>query len=493
MPAVLSRLTMDYLVAQYGVPPKKNGVNRIKSLQSEHMKHILRLHRNVARLKPTPQNYRQAAQWVADETDLLVNWNHVHCGVGPGTAVDKKMRELYTLKMLDLPSDIDPETLSPPLSPLSHRSSDDEERNAEPNDPKTQTSGKGTHRHPTPLPASRFDRWAGHPDKYDQALWKLGSYDPSADVKLYDPKIIIASELDPQKYTIQRWNSLDLNHLMRYCGVVKLDEDGTRMDVDDEDPDLDDLDPQYLITVSVRTRELIESVILQNPNFHKADTAYAVYATWVGYPNLPSTGPLCTFDPDVNSDYEWNPDFASNLFLPAIGSPNALRFVLVIQKYVPPDVETETEIHKLNRLIVAYLEETHGEHPTIAEIRRTMADPTLKTKGRTPYVWSQWVKAIQALRNKDSRVPRIPSLATAGKKINKTHILTLLGVKSQWTAACLSSAEIIQKHSATNVQICTYLLDSTGSAVGIDKFLEKLQRYETAAAQAGANGSGGTV
>ncbi|KAF8188164.1 hypothetical protein K438DRAFT_1972354 [Mycena galopus ATCC 62051] len=311
----------------------------------ENLKHILRLHRDVPKLKPTAHSYSEAAQWLVNEPDLIINWTHVFYGSGSGTMVDKKMHEFYTRGLLDLPGDIDARDMTAPSSPLT----------------------------PSPLalgnedtnmsPEVRFNRWTGTEDQLkeqDTIFSKFASYDPEADVKLYDPKVIIVHQLDPQQNIVQRWNSLDLTHLRRYTGLPKVCADPSEMDVDLDDrdmiypgvADLADLDPNYLITISLDTRDLIETVIYRSRRFHTSDVVYQVFAGWVGHPDAPLIGPLCTYDPDAGPEYEWNNDFPAHHVLPATGAPNALRIALAIKTHVPlglvEEEEEETEAQRIN-------------------------------------------------------------------------------------------------------------------------------------------------
>ncbi|KAF8191566.1 hypothetical protein K438DRAFT_2139046 [Mycena galopus ATCC 62051] len=470
----------------------ERGAANIPSLQLENLKHILRLHRDVPKLKPTAHSYLEAAQWLVDEPNLIINWTHVFYGSGSGTMVDKKMHEFYTRKLLDLPGDIDAKDMTPPSSPLTSSSTGNEDIDMSPD----------RLRQPTPLPEARFNRWIGTDDQLkeqDTIFWKFASYDPEADVKFYDPKVIIVHQPDPQQNIVQRWNSLDLTHLYHYTGVLKVYAEPSEMDMDLDNRDRDmiypgvadlvDLDPNYLITVSLDTRELIETVIYRSRRFHTS-----VFAGWVGHPDAPLIGPLCTYDPDAGPAYEWNNDFPADHVLPATGAPNALRVALAIKRRVPlgqvKEEEEETEGQRINRLIVAYLLQVHGENATIKEIRRVNGDPKEKTKGRTPYAWTQWVTAIQAMRAKESKFPRVVDNDAAGKVIFKTHLSAVLGNKSQWIASCLSSAEIIDKCRATSPEMRAYLRKATGSAIGVDKFLKQLRELETQIAQAAA-GTGG--
>lgn len=101
--------------------------------------------------------------------------------------------------------------------------------------------------------------------------------DSAADVKPYDPKVVVIGRLDAEETIVKRFHTLDLGDLdlLRYKGISMKDADTEDEDEDEDDaqssdsqpPELEHLNPDYLRTVSILTKGIIEKVIVNSKTF----------------------------------------------------------------------------------------------------------------------------------------------------------------------------------------------------------------------------------
>ncbi|KAK7006841.1 hypothetical protein R3P38DRAFT_3600747 [Favolaschia claudopus] len=373
MPVVTS-LSQEYLKAQFWGPGKKNGLklDNLKVLLSFEKKAMLASHSIYCVYIVKFQGYSQH-----------LNWNYVLHGVGRAATLDKKMREFFTKGMITLPDDVDEQSISRPSSPLSSVGESEGDLNG---------------RDPTPLPASHSDSWTGTPEEFSakgtNVLMKMFTYDPRADVKLHDPKIVILSQMDEEAYLLRRYNALDLSEALQFGGVPfgtrieDEDADMTESDNDEEEAKqpktaLADFDPKYAITVSVNTRYLVH-------------TPYEVF--WK-IPGHYFSALLCTYNPDAEEKYQWR--CTEQDVVPALGCAQALRVMLSVEKLQAPaePEENVAQRERTNRAIIAYLLDLYEHHDTLKAIREANAVLSVKSKGHTPQVWQEWCTHSETIRH----------------------------------------------------------------------------------------------
>ncbi|KAJ7172105.1 hypothetical protein C8R46DRAFT_1032221 [Mycena filopes] len=442
----------------------KQRTNAVK-LRFEHLKHILRIHREVTKLTPSPPSYAEAAKALATE-QIPVNWTYVLHGLGPATGVDIKIRELYNKGIVQLPSELEKDNISRPSSPLTPNPSSSPE-----------SPGKEV-RMPTPTPLKSADgcRATREELKNSDLVWEILSYNPEVDFKLFDPKIVVAEMLDAENCLLKRFNILDITAATTYQGRFKKSHP-----VDEAHVTLNDMDQTFMVAVHVRTKQLIQNVILNNMEFHEADVAYEVYWAW---PTLNTTfnvtgqvmKPLCTYNPAQTPSVQWNIDSDHDLL--AMGDSKALRILLLMEP-VKEDVQEEEEVlesERLNNRVAQYLLKTHGYQKVLQEIRDINRDPKEKGKGRTPKVWASWIDTMTVISDCEVRVPASADEDIARKAINKTHLAKLVLASSDWTSKCLQAQKIVKGRNgrATNEEMDKYLKKEDGPPVGIEKFLAKL-------------------
>ncbi|KAJ7767494.1 hypothetical protein DFH07DRAFT_955014 [Mycena maculata] len=270
MAPVFSRLSQDYLYAQHTLP----------GLQMNHVKHMIRLFKDVQALRPTPQTFSSAVKMLVNLEGLLVSWEFILNGRGPhsnekSAPVDLKLRQLFKMDLISIPAE------------YLHLDSDSPDKSV---------------RIPTPMPEQRLSQWRGNVTDYDghTSIGEYISYAPGSDVKLYDPKAVVVNLLGDARSecSITRFNKLDISDLLRFHGTPH-EEDPNDDSIDDSSepdmPTLQTLDSNKLITVSVLTQEFVMRTVLTKP-FQDAHEEENYVVTWVlpGYPIIKRDGETLT-------------------------------------------------------------------------------------------------------------------------------------------------------------------------------------------------------
>ncbi|KAF8127794.1 hypothetical protein K438DRAFT_2000540 [Mycena galopus ATCC 62051] len=340
---------------------------------------------------------------------------------------------------------------------------------------------------PTPLPAKSFDLWTGTESEFNTdledhngKLWKLFSYDPAADVKLNDPKVVVVSTIDPEDHIVKRFHSLDLTDITRYRGRLlnpekAVDADGS---IDWDVVTLNDLDPNSLVTISLLSRPLIEQVIVNKALFDH-ENGYGVYWTLAGHLTGHVYGPLCTYHSDDNPSLQWH-DLADEAhYVPSAGSPNALRIVLILKVYHRPSASAPAAPAavgraRINGLVVAWMTKSYGQQGAVLQIQAVHADPAQKTKPRSPKVWAEWLTMIKCLKDL-GKTPGTVDKEIAGKAITKAHIANFMGCGVQWITDCLNCATTVANHQATRQDLSLFLEQDT-PLYGIRTFADAVEK-----------------
>ncbi|KAJ7773569.1 hypothetical protein DFH07DRAFT_767532 [Mycena maculata] len=156
--------------------------------------------------------------------------------------VDLKLRELFKMGLISIPLDL----------PTSSESG---------------SPGKKI-RIPTPMPETRLKRWKGSLEEYNKEhdlgaslatvivasptsglKWAQSLLDPRADVKLYDPKVVVVNLLGDSHHQslVTRYHELDLFDAIRFHGR-RFEDDNSEDEDEDESSEpkittLEDLDP----------------------------------------------------------------------------------------------------------------------------------------------------------------------------------------------------------------------------------------------------------
>ncbi|KAJ6470269.1 hypothetical protein C8R47DRAFT_1222649 [Mycena vitilis] len=209
-----------------------------KGLKVEHLRHLLRIHLKKGALRPTPLQYEDAAQLIADNESFGVNWTYVLHQTGPHTAVDVKMAEFYARKVIVPPPDID---LEPPSSPLTE----------DPDVPMEAETRVQNIRMPTPMPTTRCTVWRGTSEELDRdptILWKMLSFDAGSDVKTMDPRVVVVNQLDDEENMVKRYHHLDLTDIIQYHGLTRPGHETEGLCADS---DLETFSSDHLITAAL--------------------------------------------------------------------------------------------------------------------------------------------------------------------------------------------------------------------------------------------------
>ncbi|KAJ6468002.1 hypothetical protein C8R47DRAFT_1223491 [Mycena vitilis] len=430
-----------------------------KGLKVEHLRHLLRIHLKKGALRPTPLQYEDAAQLIADNESFGVNWTYVLHQTGPHTAVDVKMAEFYARKVIVPPPDID---LEPPSSPLTE----------DPDVPMEAETRVQNIRMPTPMPTTRCTVWRGTSEELDRdptILWKMLSFDAGSDVKTMDPRVVVVNRLDDEENMVKRYHHLDLTDIIQYHGLTRPGHETEGLCADS---DLETFSSDHLITAALFAKPTIERIIYRHAPFHTEGIPYQVFHSLPGHGYEVLHGPLLTYHPDDVPNEKWAKDMDNDKLLPAIGAPDALRVLLYVKPYELPFEEISAP-ERVNRLAAAYLLEKHGDMPLLKEVRRHNSDPLLKKsdQGRSPHKWDQWVGMMSTIFEYEAKMSK------------------LVFMQTDWVSKCLKAAKGIDGKwgRAVNKPLRDYLLIDTGS-IGIEPFLKKVEGFVTQ--QRTASGSG---
>ncbi|KAJ6498066.1 hypothetical protein C8R47DRAFT_1261092 [Mycena vitilis] len=435
-----------------------------KGLKVEHLRHLLRIHLKKGALRPTPLQYEDAAQLIADNESFGVNWTYVLHQTGPHTAVDVKMAEFYARKVIVPPPDID---LEPPSSPLTE----------DPDVPMEAETRVQNIRMPTPMPTTRCTVWRGTSEELDRdptILWKMLSFDAGSDVKTMDPRVVVVNRLDDEENMVKRYHHLDLTDIIQYHGLTRPGHETEGLCADS---DLETFSSDYLITAALFAKPTIERIIYRHAPFHTEGIPYQVFHSLPGHGYEVLHGPLLTYHPDDVPNEKWAKDMDNDKLLPAIGAPDALRVLLYVKPYELPFEEISAP-ERVNRLAAAYLLEKHGDMPLLKEVRRHNSDPLLKKsdQGRSPHKWDQWVGMMSTIFEYEAKVPESCDNEARGKLINIIQMSKLVFMQTDWVSKCLKAAKGIDGKwgRAVNKPLRDYLLIDTGS-IGIEPFLKKVE------------------
>ncbi|KAJ7689523.1 hypothetical protein B0H14DRAFT_2652780 [Mycena olivaceomarginata] len=400
-----------------------------KGLTVDTLSHILRLHLNVRRLRNRLKNWKEAAQHIMEcttaadpATRLTVNWAYIEHGESGGAAssVDMKLRELVQLGIIEVPL-------------LNHLS-----RNRNPIKRKRAQWFQCVPLHPYLLDALEF----GLGSSKSLMLGGNQSYGIFS-ASMYDPKIVIVNQLGDGNHEayVRRSNVLDLSDGVRYCGIPK---EGV-----EAHPELhwEDMEND-LVTVTVNTQFAVkkalflDAVVKTSLSNVQDKRAYAVSCAIPGFEHVPRLPRLATWDPAKETDafqFEVNEEHR----LPAIGGPEALRILLVIEELKLEQPKILTRAEQRHVAVVEFLDGLHGTDPVIVEMRTHNKDNKQKHgKGPTPYGWASWLPQLLIIFKLNPRVPRRakPELAQ-NIMITKKHMAGLLQSSPDWASKCLMAAE----------------------------------------------------
>ncbi|KAJ7750987.1 hypothetical protein DFH07DRAFT_774983 [Mycena maculata] len=438
-------------------------------------------------LRPTPQNYPTAVKMLSKLPGLEVSWPFILQGTGPHSneksgPVDLKLRELFKMGLISIPVEyqhLSSSTEDPPTS-----SQLDPLTSSESGSPGQKI------RIPTPMPETRLKRWKGSLEEYKKEhdlIWDFVSHDPGADVKRYDPKIVVVDLLgdDHHESLVTRYHELDLSDAIRFHGR-RLEDDDSDSDSEDESSELEittleDLDPNSLITVTVLTQEIVRRAVLTKP-FTDAHGEEDFVVSWVlpGYPIISFDGVIGDVLYIHHHDDAPVGQFAERIdeehLLPTLGPLNALRVLLFVAPY-QNKVKELSESEKKNNLIAAYLGERHTDDSVLKEIQINHTSRDLKTKGQTPQCWERWTTKLKKILDYEDQIPNSYRVAGARKKkITAKAIGLLVHTSGDWVSKCLTAAQLIQNHR-TKVWLIQYLQkNDVKSAVGIDSFIKELRK-----------------
>ncbi|KAJ7748736.1 hypothetical protein DFH07DRAFT_775564 [Mycena maculata] len=455
-------------------------------------------------LRPTPQNYPTAVKMLSKLPGLEVSWPFILQGTGPHSneksgPVDLKLRELFKMGLISIPVEyqhLSSSTEDPPTS-----SQLDPLTSSESGSPGQKI------RIPTPMPETRLKRWKGSLEEYKKEhdlIWDFVSHDPGADVKRYDPKIVVVDLLgdDHHESLVTRYHELDLSDAIRFHGR-RLEDDDSDSDSEDESSELEittleDLDPNSLITVTVLTQEIVRRAVLTKP-FTDAHGEEDFVVSWVlpGYPIISFDGVIGDVLYIHHHDDAPVGQFAERIdeehLLPTLGPLNALRVLLFVAPYqnkvghfavldlrtilTTCQVKELSESEKKNNLIAVYLGERHTDDSVLKEIQINHTSRDLKTKGQTPQCWERWTTKLKKILDYEDQIPNLYRVAGARKKkITAKAIGLLVHTSGDWVSKCLTAAQLIQNHR-TKVWLIQYLQkNDVKSAVGIDSFIKELRK-----------------
>ncbi|KAJ7323241.1 hypothetical protein DFH08DRAFT_817814 [Mycena albidolilacea] len=417
-----------------------------KGLTVDTLSHILRLHLNVRRLRNRLKNWKEAAEHIMECTTaanpaarLTVNWAYIERGESGGAAssVDMKLRELMQLGIIEVP----PPAAESPLT--------------EPEPDKEEESSVLSVRAPTPLPAQRSRVWTGELQELDAGwqpiLWDFLRFDPGGDVKMYDPKIVTVNQLGDGNHEayVRRSNVLDLSDGVRYCGIPK---EGV-----EAHPELhwEDMEND-LVTVTVNTQFAVKKALFLDAVVKTSlanvqdKRAYAVSCAIPGFEHVQRLPRLVTWDPAKETNaFQFEVDDEHRL--PAIGGPEALRILLVIEELKLEQPKILTRAEQRHVAVVEFLNGLHGTDPVVVEMRTHNKDNKQKHgKGPTPYELAQNII------------------------VTKEHMAGLLQSSPDWASKCLMAAEALALNR-THTELRRYLRrnDETDS-LGIESFLKRV-------------------
>ncbi|KAJ7353444.1 hypothetical protein DFH08DRAFT_987861 [Mycena albidolilacea] len=524
-----------------------------KSLSSyaPYIQEILRIHTRVSSLRPSPKTYEAAVadvmRWTNHTDDaqkLMVHWKFIIKGEGVHTGVDLKLAELLKTNVFEPPADGLNYVLDPQSSPLSSASGEvgrpEKDKNREiPDNVSHQEKGKDKEipsapvQQPTPSPTTVMKLWEGSQEDFyatRQIFWDFLVYgmDPEADVKEYNPKIIVICKLGDEfdDMIVKRYHTLDLTDCTRYAGLPKdkdVREESESDDDSDEEPEpqVKDFEPG-LITVTVHTQTVIRKAIFSDDTFRQlvgmffslqyqssallssiaAENPTPYYISWMlpGFQSVNLQGPLCTWTPQDRLQWNQKELVDDKHWLPAVGPPNALRVVLALFRlevkasvYETPSLHciechvsqgrelTKTE--QENLAVVEYLLDRSGHDLVLKDIRAANKNPPRdpndktvrkdyhKNKGRTPYLWRRWITKMNELFQQEKRVPYLPEDPTKLKKVSFVHMGGLVNATSDWVSKCIQAAELLQANQQ-NTAVGRYMsLNGDGDKTGIDQLL----------------------
>ncbi|KAJ7315533.1 hypothetical protein DFH08DRAFT_820464 [Mycena albidolilacea] len=434
-----------------------------KGLTVDTLSHILRLHLNVRRLRNRLKNWKEAAKHIMECTTaadpaarLTVNWAYIEHSESGGTAssVDMKLRELMQLGIIEVP---------PPAaeSPLTELEPDKEEE-----------SSVLLVRAPTPLPAQRSRVWTGELQELDAGwqpiLWDFLRFDPAGDVKMYDPKIVIVNQLRDGNHEayVRRSNVLDLSDGVRYCGIPKEGiEAHPELHWEDMENDL--------VTVTVNTQFAVKKALFLDAVVKTSlanvqdKRAYAVSCAIPGFEHVQRLPHLATWDPAKETDaFQFEVDDEHRL--PAIGGPEALRILLVIEELKLEQPKILTRAEQRHVAVVEFLNGLHDAHPHKDNKQK-------HGKGPTPYGWASWLPQLLIIFKNNPRVPHRakPELAQ-NTIITKKHMAGLLQSSPDWASKCLMAAEVLALNRI-HTELRRYLrCNNETDSLGIESFLKQV-------------------
>ncbi|KAJ7170373.1 hypothetical protein C8R43DRAFT_944889 [Mycena crocata] len=371
---------------------------------------------NKEHLNPSPPFYEEAIAQIVGE-QIAVDWDWVANLQGEGDRVSEKVRQFVDDKLIVLPADQNHLTIQP---------------------------------RPQPSLLTRHLTWGGTKEEFDEErndlFWKLVSHDPTCNSIDYDPKIIVLNHLgnDEHEFFAKRFHHPELNEAVRYLGRRKEGAEDEPAGTVTNKLELQELDLTCHVLVSVRTRKLIEKVILFGRTIMPGEApGYYVYWTLPGVNAGEKWGPLYIYNPEDSDEGKWGPGIDGRHCIPALGPNNALRIMLVVDPL--PSSQYLSDEERITVLFVQYLQCTHGHDQKIEEICDIFhsKDHTKRNAGRTPAQWTSWLPSIAAIME-DKEVPEDASETDiAGKKITQVHVAAFLGCRSNWVSSALKAHGII--------------------------------------------------
>ncbi|KAK7021552.1 hypothetical protein R3P38DRAFT_3541121 [Favolaschia claudopus] len=334
-------------------------------------------------------------------------------------------------------------------------------------------------RPPTPEPCHRITVWKGSSEDFlsENVLWRFMRFDPQNDVKLYDPKVIVINRLgdDTHEVTVKRRNASGRLNL-RLFGVAATREDDPMADNEQGEQELD---PAF-IAVAVDTQEVaLKAIFLDKElsNIIKQETG-EWELQWMPHPStivLPQRLGRC--DPTrargpMDKPFEYEPEVA---FLPVIGSPNAMRVILVIRpRQSAPKEKSEAELEFDS--LVGFLQTLCAKDATIAQIRVYRTEPKTKGKGQSLKVWAQWFDGFIAVAGGIVRMPQDGTDRKGnGKLFNNNHWASIFNSSADW-AGSFREAAAYYNNNKHNKELRAYFKASEKEVKGVNKLLDPMQK-----------------
>ncbi|KAJ7170301.1 hypothetical protein C8R43DRAFT_944820 [Mycena crocata] len=388
--------------------------------------------RNKECLNPSPPFYEEAITQIVEE-QIAVNWDWVANPQGEGDRVSEKVCQFVDERLIVLPEH-NHLTIQP---------------------------------RPQPSLLTRHSTWGGTKEEYDEErnylFWKLVSH------------VLNHLGNDEHEFFAKRFHQPELNEAVRYLGRRKERVEDEPAGTVTNKLELQELDLTCHVSVSVRTRKLIEKVILFGRTIMPGEApGYYVYWTLPGVNAGEKWGPLYIYNPEDSDEGQWGPGIDGKHCIPALGPYNALRIMLTVEPL--PLSQYLSEEERITVLFVQHLQRMHGHDHKIEEICSIFhsKDHAKRNAGRTPAQWTSWLPSIAAIMEDKEVLEDASETDIAGKKITQAHVAAFLRCRSNCVSSALKAHAIIGGRNRNLPGMNDYLtINDAKKTVGIDAFLKK--------------------